>query len=44
MILDPNSRFMKELEVIWPVQPAGWLPALRLASLKNSSMNGTVSA
>ena len=40
----PNSRFMNEFEVICPVQPAGRSPLAGLASWKNRSMNGTVSA
>ena len=39
--LEPNSRFMNELLVIWPTQPAG---SPLLASAKNSFMNGTVRA
>jgi hypothetical protein len=40
----PNSRFMNELLVICPTQPAGWVPLFGFASWKNRSMNGTVSA
>ena len=39
--LVPNSRFMNELLVIWPTQPAR---SPSLARAKNSAMNGTVSA
>ena len=39
--LEPNSRFMNELLVIWPTQPAG---SPRLARAKNCAMNGTVIA
>ena len=41
MSLAPNSRFMNELLVIWPTQPAR---SPRLARAKNCAMNGTVSA
>ena len=35
MSLEPNSRFMKELLVIWPTQPTG---SLTLAREKNWAM------
>ena len=44
MSLEPNSRFMNELLVIWPTQPAGELPSAFTANSKNSSMNGTLRA
>ncbi|NIL92801.1 hypothetical protein RhoFasSB10_05165 [Rhodococcus fascians] len=45
MSLVPNSRFMKELEVICPTQPAGErLSRPSRARRKKSSMNGTVRA
>ncbi len=40
----PNSRFMKELLVICPAQPAIPLPCFDFASWKNRCMKGTVSA
>ena len=44
MTFAPNSRFMNELEVICPTNPAAVSAVPRIASWKNSSMNGTDSA